>query len=142
MADESIAMVLDDINENVKRLTITWSCATGAATIVATDTDTSISSELFGMWAFMAVINPGATAPTASYDVVLNDTNSVAIFGSSLEACHTTASEQFFPLLAGTAGADGHYGPRLIDGAITFDITNNSNNAANGVVYVYLSKNK
>ena len=142
MAVESVAMTLTELTGDVRMLTITWSCATGAATIVATDTNSKISAQLFGWWAFMAVIDPGATAPTDNYDFILNDSAGAKVFGTALDACDTANSETFLPLLAGTAGADGHYGSRFISTALTFDITNNSNNAANGIGYIYFSRRK
>lgn len=142
MAAESVVMTLTDITNDVRMLTITWACATGAATIVATDTDNNISSRIFGWWAFMAVTDPGTTAPTDNYELVLNDAAGAKIFGGSTDACDTSNSETWIPLLAGTAGADGNYGPRFISSAITFDITSNSNNGANGIAYVYFSRRK
>jgi len=144
MADEAITMVLDDISENVKKLTITWLCASGAATIVATDTDSKISAELFGWWCEFCVVNPGATAPTDNYELVLNDAAGAKIFGGQTDDCDTANSETFFPLLAGSAAAtySAHFGPRLISSPITFDITSNSQNGALGTVEIFFSRNR
>lgn len=141
---EAVTFVTDDMSPTVKRLTIAWQCAAGAATIVALTPDTAITAELLGWWAFMAVVNPGATAPTASYDVVLEDAAGADLFGGTLDANSATVSETWFPLLAGST-ADGYpayWGPRFISSAITFDIENNSVNAALGVVEVFFCRNR
>jgi len=134
-------MTTEEVSSTVKKLTITWTMEASTATLTAVDTDSAITAELMGHFAFMCVVNPGTTAPTASYDVILEDSAGADLFGGTLDACSATVTETFFPLLAGTAGADGNYGPRLINSAITFDIENNSVNAALGVVEVFFSRN-
>jgi len=45
------------------------------------------------------VTNPGATAPTADYDIVINDEDGVDIMQGQLADRHTSTSEQAWPLV-------------------------------------------
>ena len=78
----------------------------------------NILKDIRGKSAYMAVTDPGATAPTANYDIVLNDELSADIFGGSLANRHTTSSEQAVPTIgAGT-------GDRPVTKSVQMEITN------------------
>lgn len=82
----------------------------------------------------LAVTDPGTPAPTASYDVTLEDAAGVDIMGGALTDRSATLSEQAMPLISGSPV------PRLVKGPLTFKLANNSVNSAQGVCYVYFQQ--
>lgn len=82
----------------------------------------------------LAVTDPGATAPTASYDITLEDENGVDAMGGALADRSATVSEQAMPLISGSPV------PRLVSGTLTFKLANNSVNSAVGKCYVYMQQ--
>lgn len=81
-----------------------------------------------------AQTDPGATAPTASYDIAVTDANSEDMFGTFLNNRSATATESQFAVVGGSEAT------RPITGALTLSITNNSVNAATGVVRLHLQR--
>lgn len=71
-----------------------------------------------GKTAYMAVTDPGATAPTTLYDIVVTDGLSADIFGGTLGDRSATVSEQV-ALLIGAA-----YGDRPVFKSLQLEITN------------------
>lgn len=82
----------------------------------------------------LAVTNPGATAPTAAYDITLEDAEGVDVMGGALTDRSATLSEQSMPLISGSPV------PRLVSGTLTFKLANNSVNSATGVCNVYMQQ--
>ncbi len=81
-----------------------------------------------------AVTNPGATAPTDNYDVVMNDKNSAVADAANglLMNRDTTTTEVIYPVTA--SGQDPVF---FEPDTYTFTLTNNSVNAALGDVWLY-----
>jgi len=79
-----------------------------------------------------AIVNPGSTAPQADYDIVLKNSDGVKLFGTGLDACHTSSSEHFIPSQV----------PIYFHGPLTLDITNNNVNTALGHFKIYVRKHE
>ena len=94
----------------------------------------NVLTALRGKYCFLAVTDPGTTAPTDNYDVALLDAYSCDVLGGALDNRDATASEQAVPIIGSTTG------PRPIAGALTLTISNNSVNAATGKVAFFFSR--
>ena len=118
------------LNAYVSTITWTWVASVDAATVP----DTS-SASLNG-WIFMATTDPGAgVPPTASYDIEVQDSDGVDIFGAELNNRSQTASEHAVPKI-GT----GYYGSRFVNGTLKMVLTGNSVNSATGTLKVYFTR--
>lgn len=71
-------------------------------------------------WIFLAETNPGSTAPTDNYDIVLNNANGIDVMGGTLMNRDTSNSEAAVPAISGWC--DG--------GSLTMVTSNNSVNSA------------
>jgi hypothetical protein len=71
-------------------------------------------------WIFLAETNPGSTAPTAAYDIVVNNTNDADVMSGALGDRSASATERAVPAKSGWV--DG--------GALTVVTSNNSVNSA------------
>lgn len=78
------------------------------------------------------VTNPGATAPTDNYDVVINDENSVDVAQGTLANRDTANTEEVYPVPTSAAS------PPMVQGDHNLVITNNSVNSAVIVFYIYV----
>lgn len=87
------------------------------------------------------VTNPGATAPTANYDMALGDPEDTALdaLAGALANRHTTSTEQVYPTVAGTPGTVSSRTVFLPPGTYQFQLTNNAVNSATGRVLVFLA---
>ena len=115
-----------DISDTGMR-TVTLSC-TGHATGGSFPAIT-IREQVFGM-VLVADVNPGATAPTANYDITLTNTDGIDLFGSALTNRSATVSERTLPL------RDGVYSAMVSDGTLVLNITGNSVNSATTVIKI------
>jgi hypothetical protein len=70
-----------------------------ASTGSVPDTSLTISG-----YVYKVITNPGSTAPTANYDIVLGDAEDSTLdaLASALLNRHTTTTEQVYPKIAGT----------------------------------------
>lgn len=84
-----------------------------------------------GRYCILGVTDPGTTAPTASYDITIVDEHGCDIFGGELNDRSASASEQTTPLIGSS------YEGRIITGALTFKLANNSVNSAIGTCSLY-----
>lgn len=115
--------------ESVQVITVSWTAHTdGVVTAETIDVDPQ-------GYVFMVVTNPGATAPTALYDITLTDADGVDIMGGTLADRSATASEQAVP-----AVSTGLYGGRYVIGGLTLNISNNSVNSATGTLVLYVAR--
>lgn len=137
----SVAITLERVDRSgtdhmgVRCLTFTWTASASDGTLTNAAISASQAKVLAGLKAFLAVTNPGATAPTASYDIEILDADGIDIFGAALNNRSATLSEQARPDMTTLAGE------RLVDGGLlTFALTNNSVNSATGVCKVYFRK--
>ena len=66
--------------------TLTFTCVASAdnASFPATATSTVITDQIAGRYLIEARTKPGATAPQALYDIVLNDTDGIDLMGGKL----------------------------------------------------------
>lgn len=122
-------------NTNVKVVTFTCTGDSSDGTIPSTDTSAAITTAISGFYLTEVRTNPGTTAPTALYDVVINDTDGIDLMGGTLVDRSATVSQAAIP-----APISGIYGARPIDGALTLVITNNSVNSAGIVLKLFLTK--
>jgi hypothetical protein len=83
-----------------------------------------------------AETNPGATAPTANYDITISNANAVDIMGGELGDRSASVSEQAMPKM-GSA-----YGDRVVNSVLTFAAANNSVNSATGTCKVIVRRRK
>jgi len=92
-----------------------------------TATDTAYPIEGYLM---LVETDPSATAPTADYDIVLNDANGIDVMGGALGDRSATATELTMPLL------NGNYTMLPVPGTLTMDVTN-AGNSKSGTIRIY-----
>ena len=92
-----------------------------------TETAAKISGNLMAL-----ETNPGATAPTANYDIVLDDAQGHDVLEGTGANRHTTNTEK-----ATIAFGTYHGSPVAITDVLTLKITNNSVNSAVVVIRLY-----
>jgi len=119
-------------------LIISWtSGADGASTTTystddATLSGTKITDFIKGRILEMGEVTPGATTPTDAFDVVVNDKNSVDMFGGGFVNCTNGSTTTAYPY-------DGtNYGTRYITGAITPQVTN-AGDSKTGEIVLHIS---
>ncbi len=115
------------IHEGYYVVTFTW---------VADDTNGTVpNATVNGIFGYVVkvITDPGATAPTDNYDIVLNDKYSADVMGGELIDRDTAVTEQAVPKVGNA------YGGSLVNGPLTMQLTNNSVNSATGVVYIFIS---
>jgi hypothetical protein len=94
-----------------------------AASDDATFPSTAFSRDIEGL--ILGVdTNPGATAPTDNYDIVINNADGIDIMGGALANRDTSTSERAIPL------QDSYAYASHVNGALTVVISNNSTNSA------------
>lgn len=121
-------------NEPTRRvITLSWVADASAATVPDT-TINAITYEIEGWYLYSAETNPGSPAPTANYDMYLNDADGFDIAGNLLENRHTTTTEL---VNIGTAT----HGYPLVRGNITFTLSGNNVNSAVGTCILTLLAN-
>lgn len=99
-----------------------------------TDDGTGISAtipvpaSLHGAWIFKALSDPGATAPTAAFDVEIQ-WHGVDVFGGALHDLSATSNEDADYSIIAPMDAD-----------LLFVLSGNSTSGATGIVTVYIQK--
>ena len=83
-------------------------------------------------YVFMVIINPGATAPDAGYDITLLDSDGMDIMGGQLTDLSTSVTAQFIPKIGSV------YGTRFVRGPLTVTIGDNTANGAIGEIIIYI----
>jgi hypothetical protein len=104
-------------------LTITWTDDTAGTTLAVNPATYGIT----GWYLYSAETDPGATAPTALYDITLVDANAVDIAGGTLMNRSATVTELV------NVGSASHGFP-VIRGNFTFTLSGNAVNNATGIV--------
>ena len=105
---------------------MSWTAHTDG-TFTSTQTEINING-----FVYLVETDPGTTAPTDNYDITLTDRNGTDVMGGALANRDTTTTETAAPLLSdGTAWVIPVFGP------LTLNISNNSVNAAKGVVRIF-----
>lgn len=110
-------------------------CEKVRVSLVADASDASIPDTTLDLQGYImkVVTNPGATAPTDNYDLVINDEHGVDVVASLLLNRHTTTSQQVYPVVGSTPTI-----PVWVAGSHTIVGTNNSVNSAIIVIDIYL----
>jgi len=136
MAGSSMAFTYDRVPGGpITRVIGTWTSddTTGA---VSGTTANKISGRLV-----KAVTDPGAAAPTANYDIVLTDSESVNVLtgcDDDLQNRHTTTTEEtYFFVLDTDATPLAKAQHPAVCSVLTVAVTN-AGNSKNGVIYLYV----
>ena len=103
---------------------VQWSWTSDSSGDVS-GTDTVVLSGIPLRWA----TNPGSTAPTDDYDIVVNDEDSIDIANGGLNNRDTSTSEHFIP------GGDADPGAAFM-GKLSL-VVSNAGNAKEGVLRMY-----
>jgi hypothetical protein len=117
-----------DVTGPIKKILASWTSDDGDGTV-------SGSTKKVSGYVVAAVTDPGTAAPTANYDIALNDPESVDIVGNcdtTLANRHTTSTERVDFVVGTAAGAR----PATSD-VITIAITN-AGNSKTGQVILYI----
>ena len=134
----TVTVTLDKYpNANMRVLTFAWTGDSVTGAVPSTTTSTAITAEIAGWYIYAIETNPGAVAPTASYDIVVNDVESLDIAGGMLANRSATATEKITPRLDSTYSI---FGGVLLDSTLTMVITNQNVASATGTVKLLLSK--
>lgn len=114
-------------SKRVEKVTVDWTADAADASVP------TLSLDLHG-FIVKVVTNPGATAPTANYDIALGspEDSTLDALATLLNNRHTTTSEQVYPLISGAAT------PIFVSGTHVLAITNNAVNSATGSIVFYL----
>jgi len=116
-------------------VTWVWVADSSNATVPDSALSTTHAGLLKYFFADMGETIPGGvTAPTALYDVTLEDDNDMDVFGGKLTNRSDTAKEQVLPAIGGALG------DRPIHSGLTLKIANNSVNDATGTVIITFIK--
>lgn len=106
-------------------ITLSWTADSADATIPAT-TISNVDGYVYAV-----ITNPGSTAPTDNYDIVMTDADGIDVMGGALLNRDTSTSEQAFP-------SDGF--SRYVKGNLIATWTNNSVNSATGTLIIHIYK--
>jgi hypothetical protein len=118
-------------------LTLSWVGDASNGLVPAYTVPTWITNELQPYYIFMVCTVPGATAPTALYDITLVDGINIDMMGGVLANRSNSATECVVPVIdiAHSVGAG-----RPIYGGMTLNLTGNSVNSATGTIIIFLFK--
>lgn len=119
----------------MKVLTFTCTASADDASFPSTATSTETTARIQGYYLIEARTNPGAVAPQALYDIVLNDSDGIDLMGGQLANRSATVSERAIPALA-----TGIYGGTAITGTLTLAVTGNNVNSAVTVITAILAR--
>jgi hypothetical protein len=118
-----------DIGNGNYAITVSWVDDTAGTTGTI-----YVPASMYGMWAGVAITDPGTTAPTALYDIVLSSTvssrwASLDIFDGNLMNRSATVTEK----------ATWSMAPFPLYGPITFTLSGNAVNNATGTLTLILT---
>ena len=120
-------------SDGMEVVVFTW-IANTTGVVPATSTGTTWPKDRAGCIS-KVVTNPGSTAPTDNYDITLTDADGVDLMGGELANRDTANSEVAVPKI------DTVFGCNIVTDPFTMTITNQSVNAGNGKVIVYIILN-
>ena len=124
-----MALVARIIDSDIRKYTLTWQSSSGGAVDFTTP---AIAGELIGI-----EFDPGATAPTANYDITLTDENGLDVMagqGANLSATVTTMVKPGIPFKDGVTTS---VAPMIVHGTLVLAITN-AGDTKNGVIVLYM----
>ena len=129
LAASSVTQTYDSVSADLSVLEYSWTA----------DTDGSISNAVSTRYieGYIVLVetDPGATAPTAAYDIELLSNDGSDLMGGQLADRSATDAEAEVAKIGGDV-----YGPRLVNSNITLSITNNSVNSATGIVRIFIAQ--
>jgi hypothetical protein len=111
---------------------VMFECTANTTTGTFDDVDTSaaVLNDIQGYYIKEVRIDPGSTAPTDAYDIVINDVLGIDLLGGEGVNASNVTSTRVLP-------KDGY---PLVDDTLTLAITGNSVNAAQTTVKVFVEK--
>ena len=135
MAASGSATITHESHETVKYVTWAWTSDVSGADVSggAGLTTFSVSGEVLRI-----TTDPGSPAPSANYDVVINDQDGIDVAMGFLADRHTTTTESVVPRYRGTLPANGgaYSAPVFTAGPLELVITN-AGTSKQGVVRLY-----
>lgn len=121
--------IIRNNNERIEEYLFDWVADAADGSVPNTQTTKAVTG-----WVAMGETDPGSTAPTADYDIAVNDENGVDIFGAELNNRSASATEQAIPKIGNA------YGERFVNSKLTMALTNNSVNSATGRLRLIVRK--
>lgn len=118
-----------------KVLTFSWTADAADGSVPDTAVNVANLAAIQGMLIHQITTNPGAVAPTAGYDIVINDDDGIDIAGGALTNRSATVSERVVPK---ADVANSIFGPVPVGDSLTLQITGNLVNGATGTVKLFL----
>lgn len=117
-----------DESKRIEKIIIDWVADDAAATVP------DLSIPLNG-YLLKVITNPGATAPTANYDITLEDPedNALDAAGGLLANRAAATTEQVYPNVSGATI------PIFLMGTYNVAVSNNAVNSATGRIILYLA---
>lgn len=133
----TVTITKDRLLNGIRKLTFAWTADSGAATVPDTELTADQYAFISGRNLFAAVTVPdGTTAPTAGYGITFSDANGLDLLGGVLSGRSATAAEREVPKAAPSV-----YGGVTVDnGPMTFALTGNAVNSAEGICILYFSE--
>ncbi len=128
--DGTVTVKKNTVSNGMEVVVFTW-LANSTGVVPATSTGSTWPKDRAGCIA-KVVTNPGSTAPTDNYDITLTDGDGVDLMGGELANRDTANSEVAVPKI------DTVFGCVVVTDPFTMTITNQSVNAGNGEVIVYI----
>jgi len=133
MAGSSMTFAYDKIG-TIRKIIIDWT--SDSATGAVSGTTKKITGTLL-----KGITDPGATAPTDNYDIVVTDEEGVNVLGNCVDDLanrDTSNTEEVYFLVSNLAATDpaGNTHPVVCD-KLTFTITNAGNSKTGQIVIYY-----
>lgn len=123
------SIAANGVNE-IQVWTLTFTADAKDGSIPSTTMTESELKNVQGYYVYQIITNPGSTAPTPKWDVVILNSDGVAdVLGGQCLNRDTANSETCYPL--------NYY---LVDAALVMGISGNAVNSANGTVKVFFVK--
>lgn len=141
----SVAFAAGTVTQSLKKYpnanltTLTFSCTGDASNGTVPNTDISAENvlALSGQYLYMVETDPGSTAPTTLYDIVINDASGLDVMGGTLANRSATATERAIPLISSGGNV---YGGHYLDGTWTMVTTGQSVNSATWTVKLFFAR--
>ncbi len=126
MAAAGSAVITHQNHRIIKYIQWDWiSDASGNVSGGAATTSFAISGEVLRV-----TTDPGSPAPTANYDMVINDVDGIDVAGALIQNRHTTTTQSVVPL------ADAVGSKYAVDGVLEL-VVSNAGNLGAGMVRMY-----
>ena len=125
----TITISVSKVNQNLERIRFTCVGDASDGSFPETQTGFTVQGKVL-----MGLSNPGAPAPTADYDISINDEAGCDIMGGEMTDRSQTVSEQVMPLIG------SGYDKRPVNDKLTIAITGNAVNSAEVVVDLFVEK--